>query len=279
MSHARILQTAAERQKAKGKNFFVTSAFCLLPFAFCLEDRQYNAFHCMATTPRILVLFDIDGTLLHTLGAGIRGMNRAFGRLYGRPDALEGVSVAGRTDRSIVTDALRRIGVEPDSERILSLRGAYIEELPDELSRTAGTAAGVLPGVDRMIGAFEETADVALGLLTGNFEACAAIKLDHYDLGRRFAFGGYGDDYLDRRDLLPMAIDRARESGIDATASRVVVIGDTPLDVDCAHAHGALAVAVATGNYTVTDLERAGADVVVKTLQDGDLIERITART
>jgi phosphoglycolate phosphatase-like HAD superfamily hydrolase len=228
----------------------------------------------MMAAPRLLVLFDIDGTLLHTLGAGIRGMNRAFGRLHGRPDALDGVPIAGRTDRSIVTDGLRRIGVEPDRERIHTLRDIYVGELPDELSRVSGTA-GVLPGVERMIDAFEDSGDLAVGLLTGNFEASAAIKLNHYGLGGRFTFGGYGDDYLDRRDLLPMAIERARAAGVDATGSRVVVIGDTPLDVDCAHAHGALAVAVATGNYSADDLARAGADVVVETLEDDRAIDRI----
>jgi phosphoglycolate phosphatase len=230
----------------------------------------------MTSAPRILVLFDIDGTLLHTLGAGIRGMNRAFGRLHGRSDALDGVPIAGRTDRSIVTDGLRRIGVEPDRERIHALRDVYVPELRDELNRTTSASAGVLPGVERMIDAFEASADTRMGLLTGNFEVCAAIKLDHYGLGRRFAFGGYGDDYLDRRDVLPMALGRARDAGIDATQSRVVVIGDTPLDVDCAHAYGALAVAVGTGNYSLAELEAAGADIVVGTLEDDGLIDRIT---
>ena len=101
------------------------------------------------------------------------------------------------------------------------------------------------------------------------------MKLGHYGLDRRFTFGGYGDDHLSRRDLLPMAIERARDVGIDATASRVVVIGDTPLDVDCAHAHGALAIAVATGNYSAAALQEAGADVIVKTLADEDIVARI----
>ena len=226
-------------------------------------------------TPRILVLFDIDGTLLHTLGAGIRGMNRAFGRIHGRPDALDGVPIAGRTDRSIVTDGFRRIGIEPDRARIEGLRDVYLGELRDELTRVTGTSAGVLPGVRRMIDRFDESKETAVGLLTGNFEKCAAIKLAHYGLDHRFTFGGYGDDYLDRRDLLPMAIGRARDAGIDATEARVVVIGDTPLDVDCAHAHGALAVAVATGNYSAAELEAAGADVIVRTLEGDDLVERI----
>ena len=227
------------------------------------------------TKPRTLVLFDIDGTLLHTLGAGIRGMNRAFGRLHGRPDALDGVPVAGRTDRSIVTDGFRRIGVEPDDEHIHTLRDVYKGEVPDELIRVNGTAIGVLPGVEWLIDALDESPDVAMGLLTGNFEVIAGIKLGHYGLGQRFLFGGYGDHHFDRRDLLPMAVDRARAAGVEASGSRVVVIGDTPLDVDCAHAHGATAIAVATGNYSTAELVATGADVVVDTLEDARAIGEI----
>jgi phosphoglycolate phosphatase len=221
------------------------------------------------STPETLVLFDIDGTLLHTLGAGIRGMNRAFGRLHGRPDALDGVPVAGRTDRSIVTDGFRRIGVDVDDDRIRSLRAVYLRELPDELDKVAQTAIGVLPGVHAVLDALDRAPAIAIGLLTGNFESIAAIKLERYGLRHRFAFGGYGDQHVDRRDLLPVALDRARDAGIDARDARVIVIGDTPLDVDCAHAHGALAIAVATGNYSTDDLARAGADVVLATLADG----------
>jgi phosphoglycolate phosphatase-like HAD superfamily hydrolase len=230
----------------------------------------------MSRTPDLIVLFDIDGTLLHTMGAGVRGMTRAFERLHRRPDALEGVPVAGRTDRSIVTDGLHRIGVAPDDDRIREFRDVYVDELPDELERVANTAAGVLPGVAETIRVFEERPDVAMGLVTGNFEVIAALKLDRYRLSRFFSFGGFGDRHLDRRDLLPMALARAANAGIDARRARVVVIGDTPLDVDCARAHGALAVAVATGNYTAGQLDAAGASIVVEAL-GAEVAARITA--
>ena len=216
--------------------------------------------------PDILVLFDIDGTLLHTMGAGVRGMNRAFGRLYGRSDALDGVPVAGRTDRSIVTDGFGRIGIDADDERIVELRDVYLGELPDELRHVAGRAPGVLPGVEATIDALDARPHIAMGLITGNFEPVAALKLDWYGLGARFRFGGFGDHHLDRRDLLPMALERARLSGLDPSHSRVVVVGDTPLDIDCAHAHGAMAVAVTTGNYSADELAAAGADVVFEAL-------------
>jgi phosphoglycolate phosphatase-like HAD superfamily hydrolase len=212
----------------------------------------------------ILVLWDIDGTLVHTLGAGVRGMNAAFGQLHGHPEALEGVPVAGRTDRSIVSDAFRKLGIEPTGEKIHGLRDAYFDQLKVELTRPAAAEFGVLPGVHALLDALDARADVTVALLTGNFIGGAEIKLTHFDLWHRFAFGAYGDDHLDRRDLVPVALERAREAGL--SPARVIVIGDTPLDVDCAHAHGALAVGVATGPYTMDVLRHAGADLTVPSL-------------
>jgi phosphoglycolate phosphatase-like HAD superfamily hydrolase len=212
---------------------------------------------------KTLVLFDIDGTLLLTLGAGVRGMNTAFGRLHGRPDALDGLAIAGRTDRSIVGDAFARIGVDATPERIATLRDAYFEDLRVELANTAGERFGVLPGVLAAIDALDRRDDVAVGLLTGNFVGGAEIKLGRFDLWRRFEFGAFGDDHLDRRDLVPVARAAAAARGIDPGA--IVVIGDTPLDIDCAHAHGAAAVAVATGPYRTDELRPA--DLVVETLE------------
>lgn len=209
-----------------------------------------------------LILFDIDGTLLQTLGAGIRGMNAAFGRLHGEPKALDGVAIAGRTDLSIVTDAFRKIGVDATPDAIASLRDAYFDELRVELTRPAEGFFGVLPGVLPAIQALDARDDVAVALLTGNFVGGAEIKLGHFDLWRRFGFGAFGDDHLDRRDLVPVAVARARAAGVEPGA--VVVIGDTPLDIDCARAHGARAVAVATGPYRPAEL--ADADLVVETL-------------
>jgi phosphoglycolate phosphatase-like HAD superfamily hydrolase len=220
----------------------------------------------MLRRPDIIVLFDIDGTLLHTMGAGVAGMSRAFDRLHGRVDALEGVSVAGRTDRSIVTDGFRRIGVEPDDVRIRELRAAYIDELPGALDRMARSAPGLLPGVMDALNAIDQAPSAAMGLLTGNFEMVAGLKLERYGLASRFAFGSFGDDHVDRRDLLPVALARADAAGIDPRRARVIVVGDTPLDVECAHAHGAVAVGVATGHYSAGALSRAGADVVVESL-------------
>jgi phosphoglycolate phosphatase len=210
-----------------------------------------------------LVLWDIDGTLLHTLGAGVRGMNTAFERLYGRAGALDGLAIAGRTDLSIVGDAFRRLGLEAAPAEVTQLRDAYFAELRVELTRPREGFFGVLPGVHAALDAMAASDDMAVGLLTGNFVGGAEIKLGRFDLWRRFTFGAFGDHHLDRRDLVPVAVKAAEAQGI--VPGRVVVIGDTPLDIDCARAHGAIAVAVATGPYRTAQL--ADADLVVDTLE------------
>jgi phosphoglycolate phosphatase-like HAD superfamily hydrolase len=220
----------------------------------------------------LLLLFDIDGTLLLSGRAGVRGLNLAIDRLYGRRDALDGVAMAGRTDRAIVIEVLRGIGREPDEAEIRQVRDAYCECLTAEIGRPVDHPSGVLPGVGALLDALDARRDLAVGLLTGNFERGAAIKLGHFDLGRRFAFGAFGDEHVDRRALVPVAIARARAhlGGADLVADRVVVIGDTPLDVDCAKAHQAWAVGVATGGFSRAALEAAGADLVLDTLADRD---------
>ncbi len=227
------------------------------------------------------MLFDIDGTLVQTAGAGVRGMNAAFEALHGWDAALDGVPIAGRTDRAIVTDVFRAAGVEPTNEAIGALRDAYVRHLPAELARSATGPFGVLPGVQTLLDHLAARPDVHVALLTGNFEKGAAIKLGHFDLWRRFLFGAFGDDHVHRRDLVPVARDRCRRAGIDVQPTSIVVIGDTPLDVDCARAHGVRAVAVATGLYSRQVLGDAGADLVVETLEelaaDGEWIARVAS--
>lgn len=224
----------------------------------------------MPATGPLLVLFDIDGTLLLSGRAGVRGLSLAIDRLYGRRDALDGVAMAGRTDRAIVIEVLRGIGREPDEATIRRVRDVYCECLATEIHRPVDHFCGVLPGVGALLDALDARRDVAMGLLTGNFERGAAIKLGHFDLARRFAFGAFGDEHVDRRDLVPVALARAgAELGGGAfPAHRAVVIGDTPADVDCAKAHDARVVAVATGGFDAATLRAAGADLVLDTLDD-----------
>lgn len=218
--------------------------------------------------PTTLVLFDIDGTLIQSGRAGVRGMNRAFDRLYGRPRALDGIAVAGRCDRVIVMDAMRGFGLDPVEEEIVRLRDAYFEALLEEIGRPGSEPSGVLPGVSALLEGLEARPDVLVALLTGNFAGGAKIKLGHFNLWQRFRFGAFGDDHEDRRELMPVALTLARAEGVTIPdLRRVIVVGDTPLDVDCALAHGARALAVATGLYDESTLRHSGASLVVRTLE------------
>src|SRR6185436_7336561 len=183
-----------------------------------------------------LVLFDIDGTLIKTGRAGLRGMNAAFQRLHGRSDALDGISFAGRTDRAIVTDIFRALGLDAGSEVMEELRDAYLGHLAEEIRKPVPDCE-VLPGVEASLEALEARNEVGVGLLTGNYRRGAAIKLGHFGLWRRFGFGAFGDAHEDRRALVPLAIEAAeRTTGVRIRPADVVVIGDTPLDIDCARA-------------------------------------------
>ena len=218
-----------------------------------------------------LVLFDIDGTLISSGRAGVRGMNRSFEREFGVTGALDDIVIAGRTDRAIVIEALTRAGQVADDAAIARVRDAYCQDLPVALADPGSRRMGIMPGVLPLLDRLETRADVVIGLLTGNFVRGAEIKLGHFGLWSRFAFGAFGDHHTSRRDLVPAAVDAAVVAGHPRfDLSRIIVIGDTPLDVDCAHAHGARAVAVATGPFSHADLAATGAAHVVTTLEELD---------
>jgi len=219
-----------------------------------------------------LVLFDIDGTLLLSGRAGVRGLRAAVVALYGRGEAVDGVPMAGRTDRAIVLDVLGRLAQPSPEGEIARVKEAYFRCLADEIRRPVDHFCGVLPGVGALLDDLEARDDAVVGLLTGNFERGAAIKLGHFDLHRRFGFGAFGDEHVERRALVPVALERARAvaAAHHFAPDRVIVIGDTPLDVDCAKHHGALAVGVATGGYDAAALAGVGADLVLGTLDERD---------
>jgi len=234
-------------------------------------------------TPTLL-LFDIDGTLVLTGRAGLRALNAAALRLFGRADGVDDVPVSGRTDRAIVRDVLRALGEDSSDDAIDRMRSAYLAELQAEIVKPVADPSLVLPGVLALLDAVAPHPHLHVALLTGNFARGAEIKLGHFDLWRRFDFGAFGDDHFDRRDLVPIAAAHARAAGIELNdPARVIVIGDTPLDVDCALAHGASALAVATGVFERQALVDAGAHLAVDTLADlGDdltWIDELAGRT
>lgn len=228
--------------------------------------------------PKVL-LFDIDGTLVLTGRAGVRAMNRACEQVIGHSNALEGVAVAGRTDWIILHDALRAIGHEMDEDLFARLRDTYVTLLREEILLPGEGVKAVLPGVAGLLDALRARPDVFLALLTGNFEEGARIKLEHFDLWRYFKCGAFGDDAADRNALVPFALDRARACGLDGIAPEdVFVVGDTPHDVACARAVGAVPVGVATGSFSVADLRGSGADIVFPDLCDTAAFMRVIDR-
>ena len=223
-----------------------------------------------------LILFDIDGTLVLTGGAGLRAMNRACEHLVGHQNALDGVTLAGRTDWIILDDALARNGLALDPALLSELRRRYVEHLREEIELPGKGVKAMMPGIRELLDALAPREDMALGLLTGNFEEGARIKLQHFDLWRYFRCGAFGDDASDRNHLVPVAMQRARDCGlVDPSPSDVFVIGDTPHDIACARAVGATPIAVATGSYSVDRLRAAGADFVFKELSDTGSVVRV----
>lgn len=222
-----------------------------------------------------LILFDVDGTLLLSGGAGVRAMNRAFEILVGVPDAFADVPMAGRTDPAIVLDALARHGHDVDEDWLSAFRSAYVACLREEIARPS-PGRRIMPGVGRLLDALVVREDVWLALLTGNFEEGARIKLDHFDLARYFTWGAFADDSIDRNALVPIALARAVERGAPSfAADRVFVVGDTPADVACALSAGVRSIGVATGPYDTSALNAAGAHEVFEDLSNTEQFLRL----
>lgn len=217
---------------------------------------------------RRLVLFDIDGTLLRC-GPQIRPLLvGAVEEVFGvAPPAASG-SFAGKTDPRIVYDLLDAAGIsrQEASEALGRLQASYLRRLDAGLDPAH---MRLLPGVPEILDRLDRRPDVVLGLLTGNWERGARIKLDRFSLNRYFAFGAFGDDVVDRNELPPIALERARlQTGLSFSADEVLIVGDTVFDVECGRAHGIPVLAVATGGTGADVLRRAGADWVVSSLEE-----------
>jgi phosphoglycolate phosphatase len=209
-------------------------------------------------------LFDIDGTLVNTGGAGRIAMSAAFEAIYGVCDKVEGVQFSGRTDRVIARDLAIAHGFEDDDATWRRFRDAYLEHLPEALRLGAGR---LLPGVENLLDELCEDKTAHLGLLTGNINEGARLKLSYYGVWDRFSFGGFGDEHFERNEVARTAFKQAeRKLDKKIDPKKVWVIGDTPLDVACARAIGANAVAVATGFYNADALAECQPDLLVEDL-------------
>ena len=213
----------------------------------------------------IACLFDIDGTLLASGGAGKAALETAFTEVFGIALRVQ-IPYSGRTDRAIARDLLTQHGLDASEAHWDKLQAGYLARLPDSLNRHHGR---VLPGILALLQELRKRGDVAIGLLTGNVRAGARVKLGHFGLFEHFAFGGFGDNHFDRDDVAREALAAVHgHVGKHIVPERIWVIGDTPLDVRCARAIGAKVVAVATGAHTVEQLCAATPDLTLNNLSD-----------
>jgi phosphoglycolate phosphatase len=220
----------------------------------------------MASTYRIL-LFDIDGTLVTTGGAGAVAWRRAFEELHGIPADIGKFTDAGMTDPDVGARTFEAVlHRKPTAHELALLVQRRLEHLPEAIAESKGYK--VLPGVPERLRQLSRAGHL-LGIITGNGDGAAFIKLSRGDLMRWFTFGAYASAGVDRAGIVRRAVERGEAMlGQDVPNADIYVIGDTPLDIDAAHAVGCTAVAVATGHFDAAALREAGADHVLETLEE-----------
>ena len=220
----------------------------------------------MASVYRIL-LFDIDGTLVSTGGAGAAAWKRAFTELHGIPADIGEFTDAGMTDPDVGATTFEAVlHREPTPHELAQLMQRRLEYLPEAVADSNGYK--VLPGVPERLRQLSRDGHL-LGLITGNCDGAAYIKLQRGGLGRWFTFGAYAGAGLDRADIVDVTVRRGEPIvGRDVPNEEIFVIGDTPMDISAAHAVGCTAIAVATGRLDSASLKQAGADHVLETLEE-----------
>ncbi len=216
-----------------------------------------------------LFLFDVDGTLVSARGAGRRAMGQALEAVFGATGPITTYDFRGKTDPQIVFDLMGAAGLPAPliEARLASFYDRYLEDLRAEIERGGGVQ--VMPGISELVRRLAERADTLVGLLTGNIEAGAKVKLEPTGLLPHFQLGAYGSDDADRARLPAVAARRAQMlAGERVSPERVVIIGDTPLDIACARGYGARAVSVATGGHGIDELAAHRPDALFTDFAD-----------
>lgn len=220
-----------------------------------------------------LVLFDIDGTIMSTGGVGREAFRQAVEAVHGPLPQAEGWRFAGKTDPQICRELLEEAGLE--AAAIAEMAPRVIAHYLDGLEAGLPGAEGchLKPGVREVIAALEADPDVVLGLLTGNVERGARIKIAHFGLWTPFVMGAFGSDHAERPALPAIAVERARAlTGTHFRGKDIVIIGDTEHDVACGEALGVRTVAVATGPFAVDELVAFGADHAFADMADTERV-------
>jgi len=215
-----------------------------------------------------ICLFDIDGTLIDSGGAGQSAMENTLREQFGQSGPISGISTAGRTDRAIVRDLFVFYGIADTPDHWQRMATAYPLHLRHQLPRKPGR---ILPGIRALLQQLAQRDNVVLGLLTGNFRCGAQLKLRHYELETFFEWdwGGFGDDAVERDDVARGVAAELEQSFPDPVDfNRVWVIGDTPADIRCGRAIGARVVAVATGSFDAATLAAAQPDHLFADFED-----------
>ncbi len=226
---------------------------------------------CYAARAMRLILFDVDGTLVDCDGQTRAPFEAALREVFGTAGDIDHYDFSGKTDARIAVDLATGAGISEAAAMagLDRVRDSYLAALARSLD---ASRVRLLPAVAERLLALAACADVALGLLTGNWSRGAEIKLGVHDLGRFFRFGAFGDDRLDRTELPPVALERAaRCFGRTFTPEETLIVGDSVLDVACAHAHGIRCLAVATGWTAADRLRAAGPDRLVADLTDPEV--------
>ena len=251
------------------KNRSTLSRTAQVFFTICLVIGAFLKLGTRDALTMRVCLFDIDGTLIRSGGAGSRAMKRAFEDVFRVECDLSGVSFSGRTDFGITRDLFANAGVEHSRANLSRFFEAYLPALSTELSQGDGQ---VCVGVEGWLTKLAKHPDCAVGLLTGNMRAAAEIKLRHFGLWQHFHFGGYGDHVPHRHEVARSAIQAAMEFAGQVDHDQIWTIGDTPDDISAARAHGIRVVAVATGSHSFEELQMHRPDVLAHNLEATQLV-------
>jgi len=220
----------------------------------------------MKKTKSRLFLFDIDGTLITSGGAGENALKDAMNTRFGVSEDLSGIVLAGATDAKITHAMLQKHGLEASPENVTGFLDTYLHHLALRMEMHNGR---LMPGILPLLEILSQREDAVLALLTGNVEVGARIKLTHYGVWDFFEFGAFADDHHDRNELGKFAHARAfARHGIEFPPERIYVIGDTPRDIECGRAIGAKTIAIATGYSPREELENHSPDFLFEDLSD-----------